>query len=123
MNEKIKILVVDDEENLRCLYEKQLESEGYDVVTVTNGEEAVKKFKYQPVDLVVFDLSLPEDSGLEYLLKIQEVNRNTKLIVNADYTPYAMDFSFWAADACLAKSSDLTELKITIDTLLHPIQY
>lgn len=115
-----RILVVDDEQNLQSLYQKELQAEGYDVLMVKDAQEALIQLNNESVDLVVFDLRLPEGSGLNYLQRIVDVSRNAKLIIHADYAPNAMDFNFWAADACVAKSSDLTELKILIDKILHP---
>ena len=45
-----KILVVEDEEGLRLLYQEELETEGYQVITAQNGREAIKKLEEKPGD-------------------------------------------------------------------------
>jgi two-component system alkaline phosphatase synthesis response regulator PhoP len=59
-----KILVVDDEENIRELVKYNLAREGYQVTTVGSGEEALKKAASKPLDLIVLDLMLPGIDGL-----------------------------------------------------------
>jgi hypothetical protein len=48
------------------------------------------------------------------------MNRNVKVGINTADPSYKMDFNSWAADAFLVKSSDLSELKNTIEGVLHP---
>ncbi|GAK57200.1 response regulator receiver domain protein, CheY-like protein [Candidatus Vecturithrix granuli] len=63
--EKEKILIVEDEEDIRELLVYNLKKEGYRVEGVSSGEEALKKIKQSVVDLVVLDLMLPDVDGLE----------------------------------------------------------
>jgi DNA-binding NtrC family response regulator len=114
-----KILVVEDEEKLRRLYEMELEEEGYEVVTAADGRGALEKLNKEPVDLVVLDLELSDGLGLGYLQEFMDIKRNVKVVINTAYPSYKMDFHSWAADAFLIKSSDLTELKQTIYNMLH----
>ncbi len=114
-----KILVVEDEESLRLLYEEELKNEGYNVVTVESGEEAIDLLEKNGIDLVVLDIRLTGINGLEALEEMLLKNRNLKVIINTAYANYKDDFSSWLADAYLIKSSDLTELKATIKNLLE----
>lgn len=116
---KKKILVVEDEKNLRQLYQSELEAEGYEVVTAANGEEALDDLKRIPVDLVVMDLVFPKGMGLGYLNNFMALNRNLKVIINSAYPEYRFDFHSWAAESFLTKSSDLSELKNTIQRILR----
>jgi DNA-binding response OmpR family regulator len=54
------VLLVEDEENLASLVQAYLEREGYSVVAVGSGAEALSALEQQPVRLVVLDLTLPE---------------------------------------------------------------
>lgn len=119
VNRMKKILVVEDEESLRLLYQEELKNEGYDVVTVESGEEAIALLEKNDVDLVVLDIRLTGINGLEALEEMLLKNRNLKVIINTAYANYKDDFSSWLADAYLIKSSDLTELKATIKNLLE----
>lgn len=67
---KKRILVVDDEKNIRDLLKFNLENEGYDIVEAKDGKEALKKVK-DNIDLVVLDLMLPEIDGINVCKKIR----------------------------------------------------
>jgi two-component system KDP operon response regulator KdpE len=60
-----KILVVDDEPQLRRVMLATLTDLGYVVMTATSGEEALEKFRHEPPDLVLLDLNMPGMGGLE----------------------------------------------------------
>ncbi|GBD93535.1 sporulation initiation phosphotransferase F [bacterium BMS3Abin05] len=115
----IRILIVEDEESLRLLYQEELEQEGYEVTVVESGEEAIKILEEDSIDLVVLDIRLTGMNGLEALEEMLLKNRNLKVIINTAYANYKDDFSSWLADAYLIKSSDLAELKETIKNLLE----
>ena len=59
MPDSATILLVDDEESIQKLLTYPLEREGYTVVQARDGEEALRRFAEQPVDLVVLDVMLP----------------------------------------------------------------
>ena len=59
------ILVVDDEEEIRDLLRRILEEEGYQVLTAENGKQAIALLKTAPVKLMVTDLAMPEQEGME----------------------------------------------------------
>jgi two-component system phosphate regulon response regulator PhoB len=60
-----KILVVDDEEDIQELVRYNLKMEGYGVQCAGSGEEAIRRIRSEPVDLVVLDLMLPKMNGVE----------------------------------------------------------
>ena len=113
-----KILVVDDEENIRLLYQEELEEEGYTVDVATNGQEALDKMNTFKPDLITLDIKMPGMDGVETLRKIREVHRDLPVILCSAYGEYKQDLTTWASDAYVIKTSDLTELKGTIRTLL-----
>lgn len=65
------VLLVEDEENLASLVQAYLEREGYSVVRVGSGAEALSALERQPVRLVVLDLNLPDLDGLEVCRRIR----------------------------------------------------
>jgi DNA-binding response OmpR family regulator len=65
------VLLVDDEENLASLVAAYLEREGYGVVSVGSGAEALRVLAQQPVRLVVLDLALPDMDGLDVCRQIR----------------------------------------------------
>ena len=113
-----KILVVEDEEGLRLLYQEELETEGYQVITAQNGREAIQKLEEKP-DLIVLDIVMPVMDGMEALGRILGRERRVPIILNTSYPGYREDFMSWAADAYVTKSIDLTELKTKIKELLE----
>jgi two-component system, OmpR family, response regulator len=65
------IMVVDDEESIQKLLTYPLEREGYTVVQARDGEEALRRFAEQPIDLVVLDIMLPRLDGLEVCRRLR----------------------------------------------------
>ncbi len=113
-----RILVVDDEPGIRMLYAAELEDEGYEVVSSENCREAAIALESQQIDLVVLDIQIKQESGLEMLQEIVKERSNLPVILCSAYNCYKDDFSSWLADAYIIKSSDLTELKSEIRRLL-----
>lgn len=67
-----KILVVDDEINIRQVLETRLSIRGYNVILASNGEEALELFRKEKPDLVILDIMLPQLDGYEVCSKIRE---------------------------------------------------
>ena len=67
-----KILVVDDEENIRFLYKEELEEEGFIVELAKSGEEALEKLSLFRPDLITLDIKMPGMGGIEVLKRIRE---------------------------------------------------
>lgn len=81
--EKI-ILLIDDEEMLRDLLAEMLESNGYNVIKVGSGSEALKLLTEEiKVDLVIVDFNMPEMNGLETIHKIRELNFKMPIIMSS----------------------------------------
>jgi two-component system phosphate regulon response regulator PhoB len=69
-----KILLVEDDNNLREIYEARLQAEGYDIAAAHDGEEALVVAKEQNPDLIISDVMMPKISGFEML----DILRNTQ---------------------------------------------
>ena len=68
--EKIRILVVDDEESVRTILQRILSEVGYDVVTAANGQEALDKMSQSKIEAVLLDIRMPGMSGIEVLQQL-----------------------------------------------------
>src|SRR5580698_3535921 len=68
-----KILLVEDDNNLREIYEARLQAEGYTIVSANDGEEALVVAKAEKPDLIISDVMMPKISGFEML----DILRNT----------------------------------------------
>ena len=112
----MKILIVDDDQNILRLYKEELEDEGYVVVTASNGQEAMERFDKEDPDLVTLDILLPDVDGIKLLRQMKEKKPRLPIIMSTAYD-YRDDFAVWASEAYIVKSSDLTELKATIKKL------
>ena len=64
---KKRILIVEDEKLLSEMYQEVFEKEGFDVVTASNGKEAVKVAQDAKPDFVLLDILLPEENGIYFL--------------------------------------------------------
>ena len=105
------ILIVDDDRNLRTLYRAELESEGYRVLVAQNGRTALDLLEKEQPDLIVMDIRMPEMDGLEAMARVIKQERNIPVILNTAYSSYLDNFSIWAAEGYVVKSSDLAPLK------------
>src|SRR3990167_8881454 len=78
-----KILLVEDDDNLREIFEMRLQAEGYQTVTASNGEDALVTAMKEKPDLIVADVMMPKLSGFEMLetLRAAPEMHNTKVIM------------------------------------------
>ncbi len=113
-----QILVVDDESGIRLLYAEELAEEGHQVTTAASAAEAADKLEKGAFDLVVLDIKLKNESGLDLLQKIVKERHEMPVILCSAFSFYKDDFSAWLADGYVVKSSDLTELKEEIKRVL-----
>ena len=68
---KKKVLIVDDEEDIRTLIKNLLENEGYDVSAARNGKECLAELRKKKFDLILIDFFMPRMSGRELAEKIR----------------------------------------------------
>jgi DNA-binding response OmpR family regulator len=112
------ILVVDDEDHILKLYHKELSEEGYRVSTATCAEEALSVAERESPALVILDIKLQDENGLDVLGELRKLSKKTPIILNSAYSTYKSDFQSWLADAYLVKSPNLDELKEKIKELV-----
>ena len=115
-----RILIADDEESLQRLYQEEFEEEGYEVILAGNGREVLEKLDDPDrlPDLIVMDIRMPEMNGIDTLRIIKEKQPQIPVILCSAYSEFKQDFSVWASDDYVVKSSDLTELKQKIRELI-----
>jgi len=71
--DKMKLMLVDDEERLLSSIAKLLSKKGIDVVTATSGAEAIEKLKHQNIHVVILDVKMPGMDGNETLVEIKRL--------------------------------------------------
>jgi len=116
MGETARILIVDDDENIRKVLTTILEDEGYIVESVDTGKKAIKRTKRKPYNLALIDIRLPDMEGIELLTKIRDTTpKMRKLIITGYPTLHnAMDAVNKGADAYIMKPFDMEKVLVTI---------
>ena len=116
----MKILVVDDEELLVKGIRFNLQNDGYDVITGTNGQEAVQQAQLQQPDLVILDIMMPLMDGLTACARIREFSDVPIILLTAKTEDMDKLLGFeQGADDYLTKPFNILELKARIRALLR----
>ena len=116
----MKILVVDDEDLLVKGIRFNLQNEGYEVITGSNGLEAVQAVQTQNPDLVVLDVMMPEMDGLTACTKIRAFSNVPIILLTAKVADMDKLMGFeQGADDYLTKPFNILELKARIRALLR----
>lgn len=113
-----KILVIEDEKNLRVLYQQDFERDGFEVVTAATAVDGLQLVESERPDLVVMDIRLPGMDGLEAMSRVLDKNPRVPVVLNSAYSSYKDSFMSWAADAYVVKSADTDELRTRVRSLL-----
>ena len=118
--ERLKILVVDDEKVLVKGIKFNLENEGYQVETGSDGEEAVDKARTGQFDLIILDLMMPKIDGLQACMKIREFSNVPVIMLTAKGEDADKIIGFeCGADDYITKPFNILELKARIRALLR----
>lgn len=83
MEEKIKVLLVEDETKLARFVELELKHEGYDVVMAADGRKALEVFEDEKPDIILLDLMLPGLSGIEVCRRIRRTSNIPIIMITA----------------------------------------
>lgn len=117
----MRILLAEDEENIREGIKLNLELEGYEVEIAKDGKEAIKKFKEQHFDLLLLDIMLPEVDGYQICEQVRLTNLDIPIIfLTAKDT--AMDKIAGlkrGADDYITKPFNLEELLLRVNNLIR----
>ena len=116
----MKILVVDDEEGARELFNTILTDEGYEVALAVNGEDALTQMKGNSYDLVVTDIKMPGMDGLQLLQELRKLGSRADVIMVTAYgevESYLKAMSLGAAEY-INKPIRIKELKRIVHKVL-----
>ncbi|MCL5411296.1 MAG: response regulator [Patescibacteria group bacterium] len=85
--DKVKVLLIEDEKEVLELYKLKLTLDEYDVITAENGEEGLKKAWEEKPELIFLDIKMPGMDGFEVLKKLREnqETKNTPVIVLSNF--------------------------------------
>jgi len=114
---KEKILIVDDEEDVRESLKIMLKASGYDVLTASNGKQALKIVKKEYPKVILMDLIMPEMDGLKTLKLTKEIDKDIQIIMLTGHAEVntAVEAMKWGAYHYLSKTCDNEELLINIE--------
>ena len=100
------ILLIDDEENFRCVIKQVLVNAGFEVVEAANGAQGIRYFYEKPADMIITDIIMPEKEGIETIIELKNAFPNVKLIAMSGGGWYGTDIDFDMAKKLGAKTLD-----------------
>ncbi len=119
-----RVLVIDDEEQVRTLIREVLEGAGHEVMEAGNGREAMKLYEANPTNVVITDLVMPEQDGLETIRELRRRFPAVKIIaVSGAQQKLNLDLLYVAeklgALRTLEKPFDIRKLVALVEELLQ----
>ena len=120
-----RILVIDDNEMVRDILSDLLEAEGHEVRTATEGRAGLALLADFMADIVITDILMPGQEGIETIQELRVNNPDTKIVaISGGGTRYGLSFLDMAeklgAHATLSKPIDAKELAALVERLLCP---
>jgi len=118
-----KILVIEDDSEVRDYLDNLLARAGHVVVVARDGKEGVERFVAEPTDLVITDIIMPEKDGIETILDLRRRNPQLKVIAISGGGRLAPDnylhsAKLLGADAAIKKPFSNEEILAAVDRLL-----
>lgn len=120
---KQRILVVDDEPQMRELLSMYLTQKGFQAATAATSEEALRKIREKPVDCVVLDIGLGGEDGLQLLVNLKTFDPNLRVIMLTGMgfvEDLLQEAQQKGADGYVSKVLPLDELVRTLQKVLQP---
>jgi len=116
-----RILIVDDEENVRLMLHTAFSLSGHETLVAANGTDAVQLFRENQPDVVLMDIRMPELNGLDALLKMQAINPKIPVVLMTAYAAVetAVEALRNGAFDYVIKPFDLDELNLVIERALQ----
>ena len=117
----LKVLGVDDEEDIAEVIQDRLEAYGFAVVTAGNGLEALKKLSMEKFDGIFLDVKMPEMGGIEALEEIRKRDRNIPIIIitSSSTREAAIEAIAKGANDFVLKPFEWEELKAKIEKVYN----
>jgi DNA-binding NtrC family response regulator len=119
-DQKTRLLVVDDEDDLRDLLKTVLTKTGYEIRTASDGEEAIRILKTNEFDVALLDIQMPKVTGLQVLKHINQHSPKTRAIILTGYADLknAMEAREFGAKDFISKPYRLDDILSTIERVL-----
>lgn len=115
-----KILIIEDDANIRELLKIYLEREGYEITTADTGDSGIKAFKRENPDLVLLDIMLPETDGFSVCRQIRESSRTPIIMLTAKSETFDKIMGLeLGADDYIVKPFEMREVLARISAVLR----
>ena len=116
MDKRARILIIDDDEDIRKVLKTMLEDEGYSADTAANGKEAIRKSYRKFYNLALIDVKLPDMEGIKLLKRIKDTVPKMRKIILTGYPSIqnAIEAVNQGADAYIVKPFDMDKVLATI---------
>jgi DNA-binding NtrC family response regulator len=116
MDETARILIVDDDENIRKVLTAILEEEGYQIDSAETAKKAIEKTRKNFYNLALIDIKLPDMEGIELLTKMKETTPKMRKVIITGYPTLqnAIEAVNRGADAYIVKPFDMDKVLMTI---------
>lgn len=116
-----KVLVVDDESQIRDLLKEFLTNEAYEVILASNGKEAIELAEREHPDVILLDVMMPEIDGIEVCKRLKEEPKTQfiPIIVITGYVDNKIVAIEVGADDFVHKPVNLTELAFRVKSILR----
>jgi DNA-binding NtrC family response regulator len=120
-DKKIRILIVDDESDLRNLLNHVLTQAGYEVVEAPGGEEALNILQRETFDIAFLDIQMPNINGIQVLKYLQKNSPSTKAIMLTGYAGLknAMEAKQFGATDFINKPYNIEDILATVERLVN----
>jgi DNA-binding NtrC family response regulator len=121
---KMKVLIVDDEKLLRWSIAQKLLAWGYTPVEASTGKEGLRLFRSTYPDLILLDLRLPDEDGMDLLQTFRSEDPDVPIVVITAYgsVDEAVQAMKRGADDFMTKPLDFTRLQVTLERLLENVR-
>ena len=120
-----RILVIDDDPDIRGLLETALSLTGHEVISAADGVEALARHREAPADIVIVDIFMPEKEGIETIIELRQESPTLPIIAmsgggtsgNRNFLAQALQLG---ASRAVQKPFDYTEVLAMVTDLLSP---
>ena len=116
----MKVLLAEDEPVILAALKLRLKKEGYEIITAEDGQDAIQKIADHSPDVIVTDMMMPFNSGIEVLSAAKRLNKNTKVIVLSGMGQESIVIEAFqlGADDYMVKPFSPDELALRINRLI-----
>ncbi|NLC39133.1 MAG: response regulator transcription factor [Clostridia bacterium] len=122
MMERMKVMLVDDDDNVRKVVERLIRKEAYDFCYAANGEDALEMYTRENPDIIILDVMLPEIDGFEVCRRIREKSSVPIILLSAkgDIVDKSVGFNM-GADDYITKPFSPVELALRIKAIFRRV--